>query len=91
MPRVHFTRHLHRFFPDLGESIEAEGNTVAELVRAADRRHPGLASYLVDEQGSLRKHVLVFVGGEQIRDRAGLTDAVGANDEVHFLQALSGG
>ncbi|MFH1277303.1 MAG: MoaD/ThiS family protein [Candidatus Eisenbacteria bacterium] len=91
MPRVHFTRHLKRFFPDLEESFETEGKSVAELVRAVDRRHPGLGAYLVDERGSLRNPVLVFIGGDQIEDRAALTDPVGERDEVHFLQSLSGG
>jgi len=90
MAHVAFTRHLQRFFPDLAEG-EVPGETVREVIDALERRHPGLASYLVDETGRLRRHVNVFVGDEPIRDRAGLADAVRPTDRVFILQALSGG
>ena len=63
MAHVTFTRHLRRFFPAL-EDGEVPGATVRELVGELDRRHRGLASYLVDERGRLRRHVNVFIGDE---------------------------
>ncbi len=90
MPRVVVTRHLHRFFPALAD-CDVPGATVREVVDELDRRHPGLASFLLDDAGRLRRHVNVFVGDEPIRDRKGLTDAVPPDGEVHVLQALSGG
>jgi molybdopterin converting factor small subunit len=90
MPYVTFTRHLQRFFPSLAEG-EVPGATVRELVAELERRHPGLASYIVDETGRLRRHVNVFVGDEPIRDRERLGDALSADDRVSILQALSGG
>ena len=65
--------------------------TVAEVVAAVDARHPGLADYVLDDCGAVRKHVNIFVRGRVIADRAGLSDAVGADDEVCIMQALSGG
>lgn len=90
MAHVTFTRHLQRFFPDLTE-CEVPGTTVRELIDELERRHRGLASYLVDDTGRLRRHVNVFVGDEPIYDRDRLSDAVGPNDRVFVLQALSGG
>jgi molybdopterin converting factor small subunit len=90
MPTVAFTRHLQRFFPDL-EDCEVPGATVKEIVDELERRHPGLRSYVVDETGRLRRHVVIFVGDEPIHDRAGLGDAVAAGDRISILQALSGG
>lgn len=90
MAHVAFTRHLQRFFPDLAEG-PVPGDTVAQLVAELDRRHPGLASYIVDETGRLRRHVNVFVGDEPIADRQALTDPVGEDSRVFILQALSGG
>ncbi len=90
MAHVAFTRHLQRFFPELAEG-EVPGSTVRELVAQLDLRHPGLASYLVDETGRLRRHVNVFIGDEPIGDRVGLSDAVGPQAKVFILQALSGG
>jgi molybdopterin converting factor small subunit len=87
---VRFTRHLRLHFPDLRDG-DFEAGTLAELVRALDGRWPGLAGYLVDERGALRKHVNVFVNGELLEDRAGLGDRIAAGDEVFVMQALSGG
>jgi hypothetical protein len=90
MPYVTFTRHLSRFFPTL-RAGEVPGATVRELVDELERRHPGLASYIVDERGRLRRHVNVFVGDEPLHDRERLGDPLAADDKVFILQALSGG
>jgi hypothetical protein len=90
MARVSFTRHLRRFFPDLHDTA-VEARDVAELVELLEVRHPGLAHYLVDDAGHLRKHVNVFVDGTLISDRARLGDPLGPDSEVHVMQALSGG
>ncbi|HZO15703.1 MAG TPA: MoaD/ThiS family protein [Polyangiaceae bacterium] len=90
MPHIAFTRHLQRFFPALVEG-EVPGATVREVIDELDRRHPGFASYIVDETGRLRRHVNVFVGEEPIHDRERLGDALAPDDRVFILQALSGG
>lgn len=91
MPNVHFTTHLQRFFPALKQGTLAEGQTVAEIIQSLEQQHPGLAAYVVDERGSLRKHVNIFVNDELILDRVRLSDAVGENTRVFIFQALSGG
>jgi molybdopterin converting factor small subunit len=90
MPRVKFTNHLQRFFPDL-KPTHIEGATVAEIISALNIQYPGLADYIVDERGVLRKHVNIFVSGELVQDRKTLQDAVGDDDQVFIFQALSGG
>ena len=90
MAQVSFTRHLRRYFPTL-EAAEVPAATVRELVAELERRHPGFASYVVDETGRLRRHVNVFVGEEPIRDREHLSDPLAPDARVFILQALSGG
>jgi molybdopterin synthase sulfur carrier subunit len=90
MPHVTFTRHLQRFFPTL-EAGDVPGATVREVIDELERRHPGFASYVVDETGRLRRHVNVFVGDEPLRDREHLSDALAPDEKVFILQALSGG
>ena len=90
MAHIHFTPHLRRFF-DLPEVHEASAATLAELVKALDTSWPGLGFYITDEQGRLRKHVAVWVDGERVKDREGLSCPLSADSEVHILQALSGG
>ena len=91
MPNVHFTTHLQRFFPALQQGTLAEGQTVAEVIRSLEQQHPGLAAYIVDERGALRKHVNIFVNDELVIDRQGLSDGVGQKTRVFIFQALSGG
>ena len=90
MATVQFTRHLNRFFPDLSE-VTVEAATVRELISKLDADHPGLADYLVDDHGALRKHVNVFVGDDLVRDRQQLSDTLGPESTVFIIQALSGG
>ena len=90
MAHVAFTRHLQRFFPNLTE-CEVPASTVRDVIAELDRLHPGLASYLLDETGRLRRHVNIFVGEEPIFDRTTLTDLVTPDARVFILQALSGG
>ena len=90
MAHVKFTPNLKRFFPDLCECSVAAA-TVADIIPAVDDRWRGLGDYIVDEQGALRKHVNIFVGGELLRDKQTLSDRVCADTQIFIVQALSGG
>lgn len=90
MAVVKFTPNLKRFFPDLAE-IEVEGANIAEVLAAVDARWEGLADYIIDERGAVRKHVNIFIGEDLIHDKEGLSDAVSKNSRVYIMQALSGG
>ncbi len=90
MAHIKFTPNLKRFFPDLTE-IEVDAQTVSDVITQVDNRWRGLADYIVDEQGALRKHVNIFVGDELIHDKQNLTDAVTADTKIYIMQALSGG
>jgi len=89
MPRVTFTANLQRHL-DV-PSLEVGGATAGEVLNAVFASRPLLRSYIVDDQGRLRRHVNVFVNSAMIADRDGLGDAVGPDDEVFVFQALSGG
>ena len=89
MPRICFTSHLERHVTCPAESVP--GATVRQALDAYFTGHPLVRPYLFDEQGSLRRHVVIFVDGEQARDRQALSDAVGDNTEIYVMQALSGG
>ncbi|MDE3214421.1 MAG: MoaD/ThiS family protein [Bacteroidota bacterium] len=90
MVKIKFTYALKRFFPDLRE-IPAKGTTLRELFDEMEASYPKVRSYLMDEQGNLRKHVNVFIDGKMIEDRAGLSDPFTTHSEVYIMQALSGG
>jgi len=89
MPVVAFTPNLTRHLdcPD----VVVPAGTVAEALERVFAENPRLRSYIVDEQGRLRQHVAVFVGGELVHDRLHLTDRVEDQQDVFVMQALSGG
>jgi molybdopterin converting factor small subunit len=89
MPRVCFTQNLQRHVRCPEEDVA--GATVRELVDAYFARHPHARSYVLDEHGALRPHVVIFVGEARATDRQSLSDAVPAGAEVWIMQALSGG
>ena len=76
-----------RSYTERGEA-EASGATLAAVLADLDRNYPGIRFRMIDEQDRIRRHIRIFVNGEQARD---LTQALHATDEVIIVQALSGG
>ncbi len=72
-------------------AVQLEGKTVREVLEKYFTVNPQVRSYVLDDQGVVRKHVAIFLNQEMIRDRVGLSDAVRENDDIFVAQALSGG
>jgi len=89
MPQIRFTANLQRHL-EVPELI-VTGDTVAEAFQQVFLGNPRLRSYLLDDQGSVRQHVAVFVDAKLIADRTHLSDAVKPDSEIYVVQALSGG
>lgn len=89
MATVHFTSALKRFLPV--PTAEVTGDTIGAALDQVFRTSPRLRSYVLDDQGSLRVHVKIFVNGQPVRDPSRLSDRIGPADEIHVIQALSGG
>ncbi|HZD65164.1 MAG TPA: ubiquitin-like small modifier protein 1 [Acidimicrobiales bacterium] len=65
--------------------------TLAAVLDTLAATHPGVARRVRDEAGHLRRHVNVFVGGDNARDLAGLHTLLAEGAEVTVLPAVSGG
>jgi hypothetical protein len=89
VPRIAFTSNLRRHVDC--PSLPVEGHTVAECLTAYFTLQPQVRTYVLDDQSRVRRHVVVFVGGEQIRDPAHQSDPVDPDTEITVMQALSGG
>lgn len=89
MAAVKFAKafHRHTICPD----ATVPGATVREVLDAYFALYPSARGYALDEHGAVRKHVTVFVDGEQVADRTGLADPVSDQATIHLVQALSGG
>ena len=69
-------------------NVQASGGTVGELLDDLDRQFPGIKFRVVDEQGRMRQHMVVWLDGERCRE---LSAGVEGQDELVLMQALSGG
>jgi sulfur-carrier protein len=72
-------------------TVQVEGSTVAEVLKALDAAHPGFADRLFDEQGALRRFVNVFVADDDVRFLDGLDTPVPDGETVAILPAVAGG
>lgn len=68
--------------------VEATGTTLEALLGDLERQYPGIRFRMVDEQDRIRRHMRVFVNGDQVFE---LTRPLQPNDEVVIVQALTGG
>ena len=89
MPQVSFTRNLQRHLH--APKTAVSGAAVREALDEVFAQNPRLRSYVLDDQGRLRKHVMVFVDGQMVKDRSQLGDRLEDSSELLVMQALSGG
>jgi sulfur-carrier protein len=67
---------------------EAHGATLGELLNDLERQYEGIRFRMIDEQDRIRRHIRIFVNGEQA---SALSQPLKATDDVVIVQALSGG
>jgi sulfur-carrier protein len=89
MPTISFTPNIQRHVSCPPASVK--GETVREALEAVFQGNPRARAYVLDEQGAVRPHMVVFVDGRQILDRQHLSDIVPRDGEIYVAQALSGG
>jgi sulfur-carrier protein len=86
------TQHLYRFFPQLKDrTINVPAGSVAEALVAINEIAPGFIDYVLDERGSLRRHVSLSVNNTAVIDKLKLSDHIPDDGTVYIFQALSGG
>ena len=71
--------------------VTASGDTLRDVIADIDRRHPGFATRVLDDAGSLRSYVNVYIGEDDARDRGGSGAAVPDGSEVMVIPAMAGG
>jgi len=89
MPTITFTPNIQRHVNCPPATVA--GETVSQALEAVFQGNPRARGYILDEQGAVRPHMVVFVDGRQLKDRQRLSDPVTSNAEIYVAQALSGG
>ena len=93
--RFHLPSALRRWAGD-NEIIEVSlpldaRMTIVEAFVMLGRDYPGIRQRVLDDQGNIRRHVNVFVNGENVRFAQGGATPVTHASEVWIYPALSGG
>ncbi len=87
MAEVHLPKTLLPLFAGLEPVVTADGATVADALKALDRRWPGLMDRLCEPGPRLRRHIRVFVD----RTPAELATPVSVDKRIDVLTAITGG
>ena len=65
--------------------------TIGEAFVMLGRDYPGIRQRVLDDQNNIRRHVNVFVNGENVRFAQGGLTQVSNDSEIWIYPALSGG
>ena len=71
--------------------VDADGDTLRELLRDLEHRFPGITRNVVTDDGGLHRFVNVYVNDEDVRYLGSLETAVKEGDTVSILPAVAGG
>ena len=72
-------------------TVQVEGATFAEVIANLEAAHPGFNDRLLDETGSLRKFVNLFVADDDVRYLDGLNTPTPSGTTVSIIPAVAGG
>ena len=71
--------------------VDSQAATVGEALDRLWQQHVGLRDRVVNERGSLRPHVNIFLNEDNVRRKQLLETALPENCEITILPAVSGG
>lgn len=90
MIRIFIPTPLRRFAAEQAQ-VFLNATNVAEAIRSLVSIHPALSPYIYDQDDQVRKHVRLYVGEDDIRERDGLSTALSEGDELSIIPAIAGG
>ncbi len=89
MPQIRFTQSIQRHVTC--PPMTVAGVSLRQILDAYFANHPRARGYVLDDQGTLRRHMAIFINGQPVQDRATLADPVAGDATIDVIQALSGG
>jgi molybdopterin converting factor small subunit len=73
------------------DSFEVRAATLAEAIRGMNAEYPGLAYRLLDDQGRMRRFVLVFVNEDPVAHLPPEDVRLRDGDTVYIVPSVAGG
>lgn len=80
-----------RKFTGGSDVVALEATTVAEMIEALEKNHPGIKERICDDKGNVKRFINVFVNEEDIRFQENLQTPLAAGADVSILPAIAGG
>ena len=71
--------------------VTAEGTTLTEVLDSLEASFPGIKARVVDEQGTLRRFVNIYVAEVDVRFANGLDTVTPDGAQVSIIPAVAGG
>jgi sulfur-carrier protein len=71
--------------------VTAPAGALREILTSLDSAHPGLKARILDEDGRLRRFVMLFVDDEDARLLGGLDTVVVDGQTLSIVPAVAGG
>ncbi|MEI8023004.1 MAG: MoaD/ThiS family protein [Actinomycetota bacterium] len=72
-------------------TVQVEGSTLGEILKALNAAHPGFSDRLLDSEGNLHKFVNIFVADDDVRYMQGLDTKIATGQTVSIIPAVAGG
>ena len=88
--RVELPKALRDYAGGRG-SFEIRAGTLADAIARLNSESPGLAYRLLDDQGRMRRYVLVFVNEDPVAHLNPADVRLKGGDTVHILPSVAGG
>jgi molybdopterin converting factor small subunit len=80
-----------RRFTSENASVPVHALNVADAIRELITAHPALSPYIYEGDNLIRKHVRLYLGEEDIREKQGTDTLLKDGDELSIIPAIAGG
>lgn len=71
--------------------VAATGDSVEEVLRDVEGRHPGFTERILDDAGAVRRFVNIYVDDEDIRFLDGIETPVTTSSRISIIPSVAGG
>ena len=73
------------------DTVALGGDTLADVISQLNARFPGIGYRILNDQGRLRRYVLVFVNDDSVAHLEPEAVRLRDGDTVHILPSVAGG
>ena len=80
-----------RRFTNGEASIDVKGANVGQILEELFNAYPEIKGHLIENDGSLRNFVNIFIGGEDIRQKGGMDAQVSDGSDIRIIPSIAGG